>query len=91
MLTRYTWESQKKKLQYYKRRQPEASALYQIVFHGHEELPYVWESVRLSSRPKPDSSISTAAYETWFDKLTTGGHQNPCRVLKLRNPRPWGR
>jgi hypothetical protein len=63
MLTRYTWESQKKKLQHYKQRKPETSPLYQIVFHSHEELQYVWESVRLSSRPKPDSSISTAAYE----------------------------
>jgi hypothetical protein len=33
MLKRYTWECQKKKLQHYKQRQPEASALYQIVFH----------------------------------------------------------
>ena len=44
MLRRYTWESQKKKLQHYKRRQPEASLLYQIVFHSHDELQYVWES-----------------------------------------------
>ena len=44
MLRRYTWESQKKELQHYKRRQPEASPLYQIVFHSHDELQYVWES-----------------------------------------------
>ena len=43
MLRRYTWESQKKKLQHYKRRQPETSVLYQIVYHGHEELQHVWE------------------------------------------------
>jgi hypothetical protein len=44
MLTRYTWDSQKKKLQHYKRRKPETSPLYQIVYHSHEELQYVWES-----------------------------------------------
>jgi len=44
MLRRYTWESQKKKLQHYKRRQSEASPLYQIVFHSIDELQYVWES-----------------------------------------------
>jgi hypothetical protein len=44
MLRRYTWESQKKKLQHYKRRQPETSVLYQIVYHSHEELEYLWES-----------------------------------------------
>jgi hypothetical protein len=43
MLRRYTWESQKKKLQHYKRRQPETSVLYQIVYHGHEDLQHVWE------------------------------------------------
>ena len=43
MLRRYTWESQKKKLQHYKRRQPETSVLYQIVYHRHEELQHVWE------------------------------------------------
>jgi hypothetical protein len=43
MIRRYTWESQKKKLQHYKRRQPETSVLYQIVYHGHEELQHVWE------------------------------------------------
>ena len=43
MLRRYTWESQKKKLQHYKRRQLETSVLYQIVYHGHEELQHVWE------------------------------------------------
>jgi hypothetical protein len=42
MLRRYTWESLEKKLQHYKRRSPETSPLYQIVFHSHEELEYVW-------------------------------------------------
>jgi hypothetical protein len=49
MLTRCTrerhkWQSQKKKLQHYRQRKPETSPLYQIVFDGHEELQYVWES-----------------------------------------------
>jgi hypothetical protein len=43
MLRRYTWESHKKKLQHYTRRQPETSVLYQIVYHGHEELQHVWQ------------------------------------------------
>jgi hypothetical protein len=44
MLRRYTWESQKKRLQHYKRRQPEISPLYQIVYHSLNDLKYVWES-----------------------------------------------
>ena len=44
MLRRYTWESQKKKLQHYKRRQPETSVLYQIVYHSRDDLGYQWES-----------------------------------------------
>ena len=44
MLRRYTWESQKQKLQHYKRRQPETSALYQIVYHSRDDLEYQWES-----------------------------------------------
>jgi hypothetical protein len=43
MLRRCTWESQKKKLQHYKRRQPETSSLCQIVYHSHQELEHVWE------------------------------------------------
>jgi len=44
MLRRYTWESQKRKLLHYRRRQPEASVLYQLVYHSHDELEYAWES-----------------------------------------------
>ena len=44
MLRRYTWESQKQKLQHYKRRQPETSTLYQIVYHSRDDLEYQWES-----------------------------------------------
>ena len=44
MLRRYTWESQKKKLQHYKQRKPKTSPLYQIVYHSHDELQYAWES-----------------------------------------------
>jgi hypothetical protein len=44
LLRRYTGESQKRKLQHYKRRQPETSVLYQIVYHSHDELEYAWES-----------------------------------------------
>jgi hypothetical protein len=44
MLRRYTWESQKQKLQHYKRRQPETSVLYQIVYYSRDDLEYQWES-----------------------------------------------
>jgi hypothetical protein len=44
MLRRYTWESQKQKLQHYKRRQPETSVLYQLVYHSRDDLEYQWES-----------------------------------------------
>ena len=44
MLRRYTWESQKKRLQHYKRRTPEASVLYQIAYHFRDELQFQWES-----------------------------------------------
>ena len=44
MLRSYTWEAQKQKLQHYRRRTPETSGLYQIVFHGHEELQQTWEA-----------------------------------------------
>ena len=36
------WESCKDKLQHYQRRKPEQSVLYQLVFHGRDELPRVW-------------------------------------------------
>jgi hypothetical protein len=44
MLRSYTWESQKQKLQHYRRRTPETSGLYQIVYHGLEELQQIWET-----------------------------------------------
>ena len=44
MLRRYTWESQKQKLQHYKRRQPETSTLYQIVYQARDDLEFEWES-----------------------------------------------
>jgi hypothetical protein len=44
MLRRYTWEKAKEKLQHYRRRTPEASTLYQIVYHSHDDLEFQWES-----------------------------------------------
>ena len=43
MLRRYTWEKAKEKLQHYRRRTPEASVLYQIVYHSREDLQFQWE------------------------------------------------
>jgi hypothetical protein len=37
------WEDTRAKLQHYKRREPEKSAFYQLVYNLHEELPIVWE------------------------------------------------
>ncbi len=44
MLRRYTWEKAKEKLQHYRRRTPEASVLYQIVYHSSDDLQFQWES-----------------------------------------------
>ena len=44
MLRRYTWEKAKDKLQHYRRRSPEASPLYQIVYHSRDDLQFQWES-----------------------------------------------
>ena len=44
MLRRYTWEKAKEKLQHYRRRTPEASVLYQIVYHSRDDLSVQWES-----------------------------------------------
>jgi hypothetical protein len=44
MLRRYTWEKAKDKLQHYKRRSPETSSLYQIVYHSRDDLQFQWES-----------------------------------------------
>lgn len=43
MLRRYTWEKVREKCQHYKRRSPESSTLYQIVFHAKQKLEYCWE------------------------------------------------
>ena len=43
MLRRYTWEKAKEKLQHYRRRSPEASSLYQIVYHSRDDLSVQWE------------------------------------------------
>ena len=38
-----TWTGTKEKLQHYRRREPEKTKLYQLVYHGRDELPRVWE------------------------------------------------
>jgi hypothetical protein len=43
MYTCRSWERAKAKLQHYRRRQPEDTPLYRIVYHGRDELPRVWE------------------------------------------------
>ena len=43
MFTCRSWESCKEKLQHYRRREPERSALYQLVYHGRDKLARVWE------------------------------------------------
>ena len=43
MLRRYAWDKVRAELQCYRRREPEKTELYQIVSHGRELLPVVWE------------------------------------------------
>lgn len=43
MIRRYTWEKVRDKCQHYRRRSPEATTLYQIVFHARQKLEYCWE------------------------------------------------
>ena len=40
--SRYTWEKTKEKLEHYRRRSPEASSLYQIVYHSRDDLQFQW-------------------------------------------------
>ena len=44
MLRRYTWEKRKERLQHYRRRSPEASPLYQIIYHSRDDLQFQWEA-----------------------------------------------
>jgi hypothetical protein len=44
MHRRYTWEKAREKLQHYRRRSPEASVLYQIVYHSRDDLHFQWEA-----------------------------------------------
>ena len=44
MLRRYTWQKAKEKLQHYRRRTPEASVLYRIVYRSRDDLQFQWES-----------------------------------------------
>ena len=44
MLRRHRWEKAKEKLQHYRRRTPEASVLYQLVYHSRDDLQFQWES-----------------------------------------------
>ena len=46
------WEKSKEKLQHYRRREPERSALYQLVYHGRDQLSQVW-----SERFQPEYGV----------------------------------
>jgi len=61
MLRRYTWEKAKEKLQHYRRRQPETSVLYQIVYHSRDDLLYHGSTGSPHSGSR-GSSISMDAY-----------------------------
>lgn len=43
MLRRYTWKSVRKRCQHYRRRRPESTELYRLVYHSRDELEHVWE------------------------------------------------
>jgi len=42
MLRRYTWEKVREECQHYRRRRPEVSTLYQVVYHTRQSLEYAW-------------------------------------------------
>lgn len=44
MPRRYTWERTKEKLRHYRRRSPEASVVYQIVYHSRDDLQFEWQA-----------------------------------------------
>ena len=46
------WEKSKERLQHYRRREPERSTLYQLVYHGRYELARVWKE-----RFQPDYGV----------------------------------
>ena len=43
MLRRYTWDKVKDKCQHYKRRKPDQSELYRLVYHCRDKLEFLWE------------------------------------------------
>ena len=43
MLQCRRWESAKNSLQHYRRRTPEQTQLYRVVYHGRDELARVWD------------------------------------------------
>jgi hypothetical protein len=43
MLRLQTWDKARAECQHYRRRTPEKTELYRIVYHGREELPRVWD------------------------------------------------
>jgi hypothetical protein len=38
-----TWKKAKAELQHYRRREPQKSTLYKLIYHARDELPRVWE------------------------------------------------
>jgi hypothetical protein len=80
MLREYTWDSQKQKLQHYKRRQPETSVLYQIVYHARDDLECQWDKRFQHQYGVLRDEVTKTLDEYRSAELTS--------KPQLRNPRP---
>ena len=57
------WEKSKERLLHYRRREPERSTLYQLVYRGRDELPRVWED-----RFQPEYGVLRTEVVSTFDE-----------------------
>jgi hypothetical protein len=66
MLRRYRWERTKGKLQHYRRRTPEATVLYQLVYHCRDDLQFQWEE-RFQHRYGSSRNEVLKTYDEYFN------------------------
>jgi len=68
MLRRYTWEKVREECQHYRRRRPETSTLYQVVYHTRHSLEYSW-----TERFQPDyGSLRAEVLQVYDEYLNCG-------------------
>ena len=63
MLECYRWEKARGQTQHYRRRQPESSVLYQLVYHSRDDLERTWEE-----RFQPTYGVLRDEVLTTFDE-----------------------